>query len=81
MVTGASAGVGRATAQAFAKRGELVGLLARGREGLEGASTEVESLGGKALAITTDVCRRPLRRAGYAGGLRPANRAQQCARR
>ncbi len=54
-MTGASAGVGRATAQAFAKRGALVGLLARGLQGLEGAKTEVESLGGKALAITTDV--------------------------
>jgi NAD(P)-dependent dehydrogenase (short-subunit alcohol dehydrogenase family) len=55
VVTGASAGVGRATAQAFAKRGARVGLLARGRGGLEGAKTEVESLGGKALALPTDV--------------------------
>jgi NAD(P)-dependent dehydrogenase (short-subunit alcohol dehydrogenase family) len=54
-VTGASAGVGRATAQAFAKRGGRVGLLARGREGLEGTKREVESLGGKALVIPTDV--------------------------
>src|SRR4051812_23181405 len=38
VITGASAGVGRATAQAFARRGARIGLLARGREGLEGAS-------------------------------------------
>src|SRR5437763_400063 len=55
VVTGASAGVGRATAQAFARRGARVGLLARGRAGLEGARREVEELGGKALAVPTDV--------------------------
>src|ERR671939_425673 len=55
VVTGASAGVGRATAVAFAKRGARVGLLARGRDGLEGARTEVESAGGKALIIPADV--------------------------
>ena len=55
VVTGASAGVGRATAVSFAKRGARLGLLARGRGGLEGAKREVESAGGKALAIPTDV--------------------------
>jgi short-subunit dehydrogenase len=55
VITGASAGVGRATAVAFAKCGARVGLLARGRDGLEGARTEVESAGGKALVIPTDV--------------------------
>jgi NAD(P)-dependent dehydrogenase (short-subunit alcohol dehydrogenase family) len=55
VITGASAGVGRATAQAFARRGACVGLLARGRAGLDGARREVEALGGRALAIPTDV--------------------------
>src|SRR4051794_32010299 len=55
VITGASAGVGRATAQAFAGRGARIGLLARGRAGLEGARRDVESLGGQALALPTDV--------------------------
>jgi short-subunit dehydrogenase len=55
VVTGASAGIGRAVARAFAERGARVGLLARGREGLEGARKDVEAAGGKALAIPTDV--------------------------
>src|ERR687886_164259 len=55
VVTGASAGVGRATVQAFAKRGARVGLIARGRAGLEGAKNEVESFGGKAMVLPTDV--------------------------
>lgn len=55
VVTGASAGVGRATARFFAGRGARVGLLARGRDGLEGARKDVEARGGKALAIPTDV--------------------------
>lgn len=55
VVTGASGGVGRAIAHAFAKRGAHVGLLARGQEGLEGAAREVESFGGQALAVPTDV--------------------------
>jgi len=54
-VTGASAGVGRAIAHAFAKRRASVGLLARGSEGLEGVRSEVEALGARALAIPTDV--------------------------
>ena len=54
VVTGASAGVGRAIVQAFAKRGAHIGLLARGHEGLEGACREVEECGGKALVIPTD---------------------------
>jgi NAD(P)-dependent dehydrogenase (short-subunit alcohol dehydrogenase family) len=55
VITGASAGVGRATVRAFARRGASVGLLARGRDGLEAACEEVESLGGKALVVPTDV--------------------------
>ena len=55
VITGASAGVGRATAQRFAKEGARIGLLARGIDGLEGARRDVEKLGGKALVITVDV--------------------------
>jgi NAD(P)-dependent dehydrogenase (short-subunit alcohol dehydrogenase family) len=55
VVTGASAGVGRATARAYGERGWSVGLLARGRDGLEAAKREVEAMGGRALAIPTDV--------------------------
>ena len=55
VITGASAGLGRAIAREFGKRGANVGLLARGREGLEGARAEIEQLGGRAVAIPTDV--------------------------
>ena len=55
MITGASAGVGRATAHAFARRGARIGLLARGLEGLEEARSEVEALGGTALVLGADV--------------------------
>ena len=55
VVTGSSGGVGRAIAHAFAKRGAHVGLLARGQEGLTGAKREVETLGGQALCVPTDV--------------------------
>ncbi|MEO6857323.1 MAG: SDR family oxidoreductase [Solirubrobacteraceae bacterium] len=55
VVTGSSGGVGRAIAHAFGKRGAHIGLLARGEEGLNGAKQEVESFGGRALAVPTDV--------------------------
>ncbi|MBV8846876.1 MAG: SDR family NAD(P)-dependent oxidoreductase, partial [Bryobacterales bacterium] len=55
VVTGASAGVGRAVVHEFAKRKARIGLLARGVERLEAAKREVEQAGGKALAIPTDV--------------------------
>ncbi|HXF37874.1 MAG TPA: SDR family oxidoreductase [Actinomycetota bacterium] len=55
VVTGASAGVGRATARAFGRRGDRVVLLGRGREGLEAARREIEAMGGEALDIPTDV--------------------------
>jgi NAD(P)-dependent dehydrogenase (short-subunit alcohol dehydrogenase family) len=55
VVTGASAGLGRAIAQKFGQHGARVALLARGREGLEGARREVESAGGKALVLPADV--------------------------
>jgi short-subunit dehydrogenase len=50
VVTGASAGVGRATAVAFARLGCNVALLARGREGLEGARRDVEAAGGSPIS-------------------------------
>ena len=55
VITGASAGVGRATARAFAGEGARLGLLARGRDGLEATRREVEELGGAAIAISADV--------------------------
>ena len=55
VVTGASAGVGRAVARAFAEQGASVGLLARGRDGLDAAAKEVDAAGGRALATPADV--------------------------
>ena len=55
VITGASAGIGRATAREFARRGCSIALLARGLEGLTAAAREVEELGGRALVIPTDV--------------------------
>ncbi|MBC5784060.1 SDR family oxidoreductase [Ramlibacter sp. USB13] len=55
VITGASAGIGRATAREFARRGWRVALLARGRDGLDAARAEAEALGAEALVIPTDV--------------------------
>jgi NAD(P)-dependent dehydrogenase (short-subunit alcohol dehydrogenase family) len=55
VITGASAGVGRATVREFAKHGARIGLIARGLDGLKGAEKEVEELGGKALVFPVDV--------------------------
>jgi short-subunit dehydrogenase len=55
VVTGASAGVGRAIVRAFAGRGACIGLLARDPERLARAAEEVEQLGGKALVCPVDV--------------------------
>jgi short-subunit dehydrogenase len=55
VITGASAGVGRATAREFARQGWNVGLLARGAEGLDGAATEVRTYGVEAMTLPADV--------------------------
>ena len=56
VVTGASAGVGRAAARIFAQReGAHIGLIARGLDGLEGAKRDVEALGGRSLTLPCDV--------------------------
>jgi NAD(P)-dependent dehydrogenase (short-subunit alcohol dehydrogenase family) len=55
VVTGASAGVGRAIARRFGRDGARVGLLARDSDGLEAAKQEIERDGGRALAVPTDV--------------------------
>ena len=55
VVTGASAGIGRATAVAFGRRGWRVALLARGRQRLASAAEEVRVAGGQSLAIPADV--------------------------
>jgi NAD(P)-dependent dehydrogenase (short-subunit alcohol dehydrogenase family) len=55
VVTGASAGVGRATAKAFAERGDRVGLIARGDDSLQGAARDVAQVGGEPLVVAADV--------------------------
>ena len=54
-VTGASAGVGRATVRRFAREGARIGLIARGEDRLRAAAAEVEELGGTALVLPADV--------------------------
>jgi NAD(P)-dependent dehydrogenase (short-subunit alcohol dehydrogenase family) len=55
VVTGAAGGVGRAAVRAFAAKGADVALIARGRDGLEGAAREVEALGRRALVLPLDI--------------------------
>jgi NAD(P)-dependent dehydrogenase (short-subunit alcohol dehydrogenase family) len=55
VITGASAGIGRATVRRFARDGARIGLLARGQDGLQGAHDDVVSAGGEALMLPTDV--------------------------
>ena len=55
VITGASAGLGRAIAREFAKHGANIGLIARGIDGLNAAKKEVEDIGGEALVVVTDV--------------------------
>ena len=55
VITGASAGVGRATVREFAKHGAWIGLVARGTDGLEEAKREVEAAGGRAVVLPVDV--------------------------
>lgn len=55
VITGASAGIGRAAARAFGERGDRVALLARGETGLAAAAVEVHAAGGQALVVPTDV--------------------------
>jgi NAD(P)-dependent dehydrogenase (short-subunit alcohol dehydrogenase family) len=55
VITGASAGIGRATAELFGRRGANVVLIARGEDGLAAAADAVRSAGGSALPVPTDV--------------------------
>ena len=55
VITGASGGVGRATARKFAAEGARIALIARGRRGLEAAAREVEQAGGEAMILPIDV--------------------------
>src|SRR5215469_2104278 len=55
VITGASAGIARATARLYGERGDRVGLIARGQAGLDGAAADVRNAGGVALPISADV--------------------------
>jgi NAD(P)-dependent dehydrogenase (short-subunit alcohol dehydrogenase family) len=55
VITGASAGIARATARLYGARGANVGLIARGQAGLDGAAQDVIEAGGQALTVPTDV--------------------------
>ena len=73
VITGAAAGVGRATARAFGRRGARIGLLARSVDDLADAAAEIEAAGGQALVLPTDVAdpdavRWPPRRSSAGSG-------------
>lgn len=55
VITGGTAGVGRAVARRFACEGNAVAVLARGRDGIVATVTEIDTLGGRGLGVTTDV--------------------------
>ncbi|CAM3308529.1 SDR family oxidoreductase [Kibdelosporangium persicum] len=55
VITGASGGVGRATAREFARRGARIALVARGQSGLDSAAADVRAAGGEAMAVPADV--------------------------
>lgn len=55
VITGASAGLGRATAREFGRHGARVALIARGIDGLEAAKREIEDAGGRAMVLPLDV--------------------------
>lgn len=55
VITGASAGAGRATVRAYAKQNARISLIVRGKDGLEATCAEVEELGGRGLVLPADV--------------------------
>jgi len=55
VITGATAGVGRATARAFARQGASIGLLARGADGLRATANDIDAAGARAVAHEVDV--------------------------
>ncbi len=65
LVTGASQGIGRATALALAEAGAKVAIAARSKEKLAALASEIESAGGKALAVSMDVADAEQVKAGF----------------
>ena len=59
VICGATAGVGRASAEAFARAGYRVALIARGEQGLSDTQAQLEALGARVLAIAADVADAP----------------------